>query len=82
MSDINRPPDQPLNCEDMFAVVTHEGTNPPTCDLTFDVTHAETGHQWRTSIRLNRSQIQQLGTLLDSVRADNSLLGRTDDMEG
>ena len=81
MSNFNEPPEQLLLADEMFCVVTHEGENPPVMDLTFDVTHQETGHGWRTSIRLSRAQIQQLGTLLDSVRRDNRLLYRPDGME-
>jgi hypothetical protein len=67
MSDLSRPADQNLQVIEMFAAVIFDPdltNNPPIMDLTFDVEHAETQHQWRTAVRLSRHQIGELTSLL------------------
>jgi len=67
------PVDSQLTVDQMFTVVTREGSDPPEMNLHFDVKHADTDHGWRVGLHLSRSQIIELHLLLHSAVVDHNM---------
>lgn len=64
--------DSQLIVKNMFTVISQEGSDPPEMNLTFDVEHAETAHQWRLGLHLSRNQIIEMHLLMhDAVVSHN-----------
>jgi hypothetical protein len=65
LSYLEMPVDQMLSVREYHIVTVQDTENPPEFDVILDVTHMETGHQWRQDVSLGRDQFAQFVRMLN-----------------